>query len=287
MTQDIRDPHIIMCDVDAGRRLQIAVYGDPDAERVMLFDPGSFGIYADGHNLAAELAARGWHVIGMTRAGMYGSDPLPAGQTPLPGFHVDDMARLLDALGIRKRLVLAGHSMAGVRVHLAGHLMEDRLRGLVLLDAVCPSLMESITWAGWVAWARALGQAGAFVATSALGPLVEELHPNGLKLSGRPREDKLASVSSDAHLLNSAAEVAATERRSFAERIEPALDLPAFFATATPVSQGTTKLVEAYRDRGSWVRRIKPRGVGHVSLLAPEHVPDLADGADALFAAGS
>lgn len=284
MTMDF---NALQLPVAPGRHLQIAVYGNPSTERVVLFDPGSFGIYADGHQFCLELARRGWHAIAMTRAGMYGSDPLPEGQAPLPGFHVADMARALDALGIDRPIVLAGHSMAGVRVHLAAHLLEERIRGLILLDAVCPSLMDSFVWSGWVTWAKTLGSAGAFVASTALGPMVEELHPNGLKLEGRPREDKLASVSSEAHLMASAAEVAATERKSFADRIEPNLSLPSFFATATPVSQGTTKLVEAYQAAGTWVQRIKPKNVGHVSLLAPPVVSNLADGADAVWEAAS
>lgn len=279
--------NFLLMEVEPGRRLQVAVYGDPGADKVLLFDPGSFGIYADGHQLCVALAQRGWHAVALTRAGLYGSDPLPEGQPPFPGFHVEDMARLMDALGFDRPIVLAGHSMAGVRVHLAGHLLEERLRGLVLLDAVCPSLMDTLVWSGWVGWAKALGAAGAFVASTALGPMVEELHPNGLKLEGRPREDKLASVSSDAHLLASAAEVAATERRSLADTIEPALTLPSFFATATPVSQGTTKLVEQYKAAGTWAQRIKPKKVGHVSLLAPPTVSKLADGADAVWEAGA
>ncbi|MEM9839120.1 MAG: hypothetical protein AAF830_08190 [Pseudomonadota bacterium] len=276
----------LMMEVAPSRRLHIGVYGDPSADRVLLFDPGSFGIYADGHQLCVELASRGWHAVALTRAGMYGSDPLPEGQEPLPGFHVHDMERLMDALGWNKKIILAGHSMAGVRVHLSGHLLEHRLRGLMLLDAVCPSLMDTLVWSGWVGWDKALGAAGAFVAGTALGPMVEELHPNALKLEGRPREDKLASVASEAHLLASAAEVAATERRSMDDVIEPALTLPSFFATATPVSQGTTKLVQQYKAAGTWAERIKPRKVGHVSLLAPPAVKELADGADAVWVAG-
>jgi len=274
-------------EVEPGRSLFAALYGDPTAERVLFFDPGSFGIYADGHNLCLQMAERGWFAIAATRAGLFGSDPVPEGQEPTPGFHVGDTERLLDKLGVSRPVVLAGHSMAGIRAHLAGHLLEHRLAGLVLIDAVCPSLVDSFTWTGWVAWARGLGAAGAFVATTALGPLVEELHPNNLKIEGRPREDKLASVASEAHLLAAAREVAATERKSFTERIEPALALPTFLATSTPISQGTSRVVEAYQAEETWVERIKLKGAGHVAILATPYVERLAAGAESVWAAAS
>lgn len=282
MSIDLRYQSI---EVAPERHVFAALYGDSTSDRVVFFDPGSFGIYADGHNFCVKLAERGWYAIAATRAGMFGSDPVPARQEASPGFHVGDVERLLDRLDVRRPFVFAGHSMAGVRAHLAGHLLEGRVAGLVLVDAVCPSLMDTLTWTGWVAWARGLGHAGAFVASTALGPLVEELHPNNLKIEGRPREDKLAAVSDEDHLLQSAREVVATERKFLGERIEPALHLPAFFATSTPISQGTSKLVEEYRAASVWVDRIKLKGAGHVEILASPHVERLVAGTEALWEA--
>lgn len=271
--------------VEGDRRLAFSRAGDPQAERVFLFDPGSFGIHVDGYHLVRELARRGWYAVAYTRAGMYGSDPLPPDQVPTPSFHVGDMGRLLDALGIERPVILAGHSMAGVRVHLAGAVMPDRFRGLALLDAVCPSLMSGLTWDGWVAWGRSLGETGARVAGSLIGNLVEEFHPNILQLEGEERAAKVASINSESHLATAAAEIAVTERKVITEAIKPALALPAFFATATPVSQGTSKLVELYRERGTWVRRIKLKDEGHMSMLRPPAVLTLADGIEELWSA--
>jgi pimeloyl-ACP methyl ester carboxylesterase len=265
-------------EIDGERRLSLARYGDPDAARVMLFDPGSFGIYADAHHIGLDLARRGWYCILTTRAGMYGSDPLPEGQLPLPSFHVQDMERLLDRLEVDRKVVLAGHSMAGVRVHLAGCMMPERLAGLALLDAVCPSLMRGLRWAGWIAWARGIGQAGAKVAGTALGDFVETLHPNLLELEGPPRADKLASINSELHLRTAAEEVAVTEKKALDDTIEPALELPSFFATATPVSQGTTALLQEYAEAGTWARRIHFAKEGHMSMLTPPCSAQIADG---------
>lgn len=269
--------------VDGHRRLVAARFGDPKSEKVLLFDPGSFGIYADGFHLCSILAERGWFTVATTRAGMFGSDPVPEDQAPRPSFHVADIARLLNTLGISRKVILAGHSMSGVRLHLAGALIPERIRGLVPIDAVCPSLMTGLTWASWVAWARGVGQAGAHVVSTSLSGLVDTLHPNTLQLDGRARSDKLASIASQEHLRAAAAEVAATEKRALDDTIDPALDLPAFFATATPVSKGTSKLLSLYAEHGTWAERIHCPKDGHMSILRPPSVLQIVDGIESLF----
>jgi pimeloyl-ACP methyl ester carboxylesterase len=272
--------------IDGERSIRIARYGDPHSKRIMLFDPGSFGIYADAFHLSHALAGRGWYVIAQTRAGMFGSDPLPDDQPPVPRFHVEDMRRLLDRLEIDRRIILAGHSMAGVRLHTAGCAMPERLRGLALLDAVCPALMSGLTWKGWIAWATGIGKTGAYVAGTTASSVMELIHPNGLKLSGYARQDKLASISSSAHLKTAAAEVAATEKRLMEHEIQAALDIPSFIATATPVSQRTTKLLAEYEKHGTWARRLHLPKDGHMSMLTPPSVTKLADGIETLWTNG-
>ena len=270
--------------VDGERRLRCARYGDPASEKVFVFDPGSFGIYVDAHHVGQALAEQGWFSVLTTRAGMYGSDPLPAGQSPNPSFHVADLGRLLDVLELGDRKpILGGHSMSGVRMHLAGHTMGERLRGLVLLDAVCPSLMRGLQWSGWVAWGTSLGEAGAMVAGTPVGNLIETLHPNYLKLEGSLRADKLASINSESHLTTAAEEVAVSSKRLLTAEIEPALHLPAFFATATPVSQGTTELVAAYERAGTWVGRMHLKKDGHMSMLTPPSSETIAEGIEQLW----
>ncbi|WP_189571699.1 alpha/beta fold hydrolase [Parvularcula lutaonensis] len=273
--------------IEGDRSVVVARYGVPDAGRVLLFDPGSFGIYADFHHIAQHLAREDWYVIAMTRAGMYQSDPLPEGQDPVPRFHVADMARVLDTLGIDRKVILAGHSMAGVRLHMAGRIMPERFRGLALLDAVCPSQMRGLAWAGWVAWAQLIGRAGARFARSRMGGLMESVHPNLLKLEGQPRNDKLASVMSEKHLRCAAREVAVTERKALGEPVEPAIKLPAFFATATQVSQGTSELLREYEKEGTWTRRIHLKNDGHMSMLTPPSSHLIAEGIDELWEAGA
>ena len=279
-------PRVESLPVDAERSLRCGLYGDPQASRVLVFDPGSFGIYADAHHLGLELARRGWFCVLTTRAGMYGSDPLPEGESPRPSFHVRDLERLLDRLNLGPRkVVLAGHSMSGVRTHLAGCSVPKRFLGLALLDAACPSLLGGMRWSGWVNWATGLGSLGAKVAGKPIGNLVETLHPNFLKLEGLQRADKLASINSASHLEIAAEEVAVTANRALSHPIEPALHLPAFFATSTPVSHGTSALVEQYEASGTWVKRIRLPKDGHMSMLTPPASGLIADGIEEMWAA--
>ena len=272
-------------EVEAGRRLQVATYGDHTAARFLLFDPGSYGIFADALHFCSTLAERGWFAASMTRAGLFGSDPLPPGINPSPDVHIADMQHVLTALGRDQRFVLAGHSMAGLRLHLAAHRFRDQLAGLVLIDAVCPSLLDGRVWPIWVASAKGLSASGRFVLPTPLGQFVRKLHPNTLKLEGRQRQDKIGSIACDSHLSQAVAEVRATDRRFWRQPVMPALHLPAFFATATPVSQGTGKLLRAYEQAGTWAERIKLRGDGHISVLAPPSAQLLADGAERLWRA--
>jgi pimeloyl-ACP methyl ester carboxylesterase len=271
-------------DVGKGRRLAYKSFGElKEPGKVVLYDPGSFGSYCDGVHLCDELAERGYLAITYSRAGMYPSDPLPDEITPHPAFHTNDIERLLDALGIPGPILLAGHSMAGVRLHYAGHAIPDRLSGLIFLDAVCPSLTKSFTWAGWTAFARTVARAGAKAAASSLSPLVEEIHPNVLKLTGEDRTTKLKSIASADHLRAASAEIRAMDRKTRSIEINEAVGIPALYVTATAVSQGTTEVLKRYEEEGVWARHIRLPNDGHMSMLAPPSVEVIAAGVEALW----
>ncbi|MEM0928221.1 MAG: hypothetical protein AAGI89_02910 [Pseudomonadota bacterium] len=271
------------CDVGGGRRITASIFGSRQAERVLLFDAGSFGSWVDGAHLCRELAARGWLAVTHSRAGMYPSEPAPEGTVLDPRFHVADMLRLLDTLEIPVPIVLAGHSMAGLRLHHAGNVTADRLRALAFIDAVCPSLAKQRTWAGWTVFAKTIAQTGVQVMGSAIGPMLENFHPNVLELDGDERLSKVKSISSPEHLATAADELRAMDRQSRDVEVEEALHLPALFATATPVSQGTTALMKRYAEAGTWADRLKFPAEGHISILTPPATDTIADGIDELW----
>lgn len=95
------------------------------------------GLGANAHafdSLAPALARR-HRVLAITRRG-YGQSgkPLPAGDaTYAPATLVADLLAVLDALQVR-RVILAGHSIAGNEVSLFAASHPARVRGLVYLD---------------------------------------------------------------------------------------------------------------------------------------------------------
>ncbi|MEM6914126.1 MAG: hypothetical protein AAF511_09125 [Pseudomonadota bacterium] len=274
---------LVHCDIDDGRRITASIFGSGDADRVLLFDAGSFGSWVDGAHLCREMAQRGWLAVSHSRAGMYPSDPAPEGTVLDPRFHVADMIRLLDALSIRVPIILAGHSMAGLRLHHAGNTAATRLCGLAFIDAVCPSLANDRTWAGWTVFARTVAETGVQVMGTPMGSLIENFHPNMLDLEGDERFTKVKSISSPAHLATAADEFRAMDRSSRVVEVDEALHLPSFFATATPASQGTTDLMKRYAEAGTWAERIKFPMEGHISILTPPAVETIATGIEELW----
>lgn len=271
------------CLIDGDRSITTCVFGDHEAERVLLFDPGAFGSWVDGAHLCRALAARGWLAITYSRAGMYPSPPAPQGTILDPQFHVADMLRLLDFLEIRVPIILAGHSMAGLRLHHAGHVAPDRFRGFALIDAVCPTLTKDSLWAGWTVFGKTLAETGVQVMGSAMGPILENFHPNTLELDGDERLAKVKSISSPQHLATAADELRAMDRQSRTVEVEEALHVPALFATVSPVSKGTTALLERYADQGTWAERLKFPDDDHISVLTPPAIHDIAAGIEELW----
>ena len=222
------------------------------------------------------MAAKGFRAISYSRAGMFPSDPVPEGVAPGPRFHVDDISRLLDRLNVRHPIVLAGHSMAGVRLHYAGFSIRSRIKAMLMIDAVVPELTRSATWGGWTSFARSLSAVGIQAAISPLAPLMEQFHPNMLALDGEEREAKVKSIASDAHLEAAGDEIRAMDRKTRDDEIDAAVHIPALYATCTPVSQGTSKLIKQYEAVGTEVRRLKFPRESHMSILTPPVINEIA-----------
>ena len=212
--------------------------------------------------MVRALAARGVPAASHTRAGLSGSDPAP--QAPTPGAHVADMAALLDAMGQGGPVVLIGHSMAGFRLHLFAARHPGRVAGLVLVDAMVPGGVP-----------RAL--IGAFA--NALRPVertlpafcrTAEAYPNAMRLGGRERADKLASVYSADHLRATRQEVALVARADI--RVDHGA--PMVLMPAGRVARGSAALA----DR-TGARVIDMRAWGHASVLSPEPAGAIADAA--------
>ena len=219
----------------------------------VLFDAGAFGIYADGANLVRALAARGVSSATYTRAGLSGSDPSP--HAPTPQQHAEDMLALLSALGQTGPVLLAGHSMAGLRLHALASLAPERAAGLVLIDAMVPGVRSPrLLRAGAAALRPVERLLPAFCRAA-------DAYPNAMRLEGRERADKLASVYSAAHLSASRAEIHHAARAD----VPPVPPVPMLIFPAGRIARGSDTLAAA-----ADARLIDMSAYGHAGILAPE-----------------
>lgn len=255
--------------IDSDRRLLVQRSAAATYTPEVLFDAGAFGIYVDGTWLASELSRKGLPTVLYSRAGLWGSDPVPKGERPDPFFHAADMARLLDRLEVTAPVVLIGHSMAGLRLRAFAALWPERVRALVFVDAVPPSALDGVMLRKLVrAGCRLAGAAGS-MAESPLGRRVMALYPNNIGLEGQARVAKAHSLTSAAHLAGTRAEMLASTSPDLARKLSrPLPGCPALAVTATPVARGTS--LEAIRTHHIY-------GVGHAGILAHGPAETIAD----------
>jgi pimeloyl-ACP methyl ester carboxylesterase len=141
MTSAAPAPRGEFVDLD-GRRMHVVRAGPSGAEPLVLLEAGSFGFSADWAEVQAQLAALGVRSMTYDRAGLGLSDPGPA---PRDGLAiVADCERLLDAVGEPGPFILVGHSMAGLHLHLFAGRNPAKVAGLVLVDAVTPTVAADV-----------------------------------------------------------------------------------------------------------------------------------------------
>src|SRR5690606_37432611 len=122
-----------------GRRLRANLAGPASARPLVVLEAGSFGCAADWAVVQERLAAKGLRSLAYDRAGLGFSDP---GPSPRDGRAVSsDLEALLAALDETGPLVTVGHSMAGLMLRVFATRNRERVRGVVLVDAVTPEMM--------------------------------------------------------------------------------------------------------------------------------------------------
>jgi len=121
-----------------GRTMHVVRAGPKAGELTVLLEAGSFGFSADWAVVQQQLAAKGIASIAYDRAGLAHSGP---GPSPRDGLAiVSDLEMLLAALGESAPFVVAGHSMAGLHIHLFAARNPEKVAGLVFVDAITPAL---------------------------------------------------------------------------------------------------------------------------------------------------
>lgn len=263
--------------VAPGRALfAVSHHQGPPAVPMALYDPGAFGIYADGHWVSHALAARGIPTVSYSRAGLYKSDPVPDGAAPTPRWHAEDMARLLDACGVTAPILLVGHSMAGLRLHAFCHLFPERVAGVLLIDAVTPAQL------GWTARRRVVRGASQtislydWVVGYGWGRKVVRLYPNNFKLVGRERADKQASWGDQAHVKATRAEIWASTAAQIQADCPPITHCPVGSVYVTPVARGDEAVLAHAAKAGQYTERGVVQGAGHANILCPDYADQIA-----------
>jgi pimeloyl-ACP methyl ester carboxylesterase len=133
----VPDPRGEQVDI-GGRRLHVVRAGPTDAKPPVLLEAGSFGFSADWAVVQSALAGLGVRSIAYDRAGLAQSDPGPEPRDALA--IVSDLERLLSAMNETGPFIIAGHSMAGLHIHLFAVRNPDKVVGLVFVDAITPEL---------------------------------------------------------------------------------------------------------------------------------------------------
>ena len=255
-----------------GRRMHIVRAGPASAGPLVLLEAGSFGFSADWAVVQAGLAALGRRSLAYDRAGMGLSQ---AGPAPRDGLAiVDDLERLLAAAGEAGPLILVGHSMAGLHVHLFAGRNRGRVQGLVLVDAVTPTVAADPTVRRGAAQYVNLSRVAAWAASKGALGLV---NPFGdmIGLTPEAAPHKRWAFGDPAHNRTAADEVIEWERTVTQAAAVGPLDpkWPVVVVTAGPAPMyfkpRAIQADPAFRARLGYVENV--RSASHAGLIGRRH----------------
>jgi pimeloyl-ACP methyl ester carboxylesterase len=256
-----------------GRRLHVVRAGPKAAPGpLVVLEAGSFGFSADWAVVQERLAALGVRSLAYDRAGMGLSEPGPAPRDSLA--IVSDLEKLLAAEGEDGPIVLAGHSMAGLHLHLFAGRNPGKIAGLVLVDAVTPNVAvdpvvrrgaaQYVNLAKVVAWAADRG-------------LMRLLSPFGdmIGLTGEAAAHKRWSFGDPGHHRVSADEIIqwenAVEQSAAAGPLDP--KWPVVVVTAGPaplyLRPRAIQADPAWKAASGYVENV--RKASHASLVGRRH----------------
>jgi pimeloyl-ACP methyl ester carboxylesterase len=127
-----------------GRRLHVVCIGERrSGEPTVIFESSGFGGALSSKKTREEVAAR-TRVCSYDRAGTGWSDPGPTTMTT--SVLVDDLERVLARAAIRPPYVLVSSSIGGLTTELFARRHQDRVAGLVFLDAANSDTLARAAW---------------------------------------------------------------------------------------------------------------------------------------------
>jgi pimeloyl-ACP methyl ester carboxylesterase len=271
-----------------GRRLRIVCEGPADARPMVILEAGAFGFAADFGTVQDKLTAQGIRSCAYDRAGMGFSDP---GPEPRDGIAIaDDLDKLLTAAKIPGPYILAGHSMAGLRLRQFAARHHDQVVGVVLIDAATPEALNDPTMRGFVThFGTAARLAGIGASTGLFGPLQGLGVANKIGLTGMAEREKRHAFASGLHNRTAAKEVklwpVASEQAARTPPFDPDWPVAVITAGAGVETPGGRKAIQAAPARASrhgYVDHVA--GAGHNTLLGPLYADHIVKGVQFVMA---
>ncbi len=206
MSEATLQPRGAMADI-GGRNLRFVLGGPSEASGpLVVLEAGAFGFSADWSVVQERLANRAIRSLAYDRAGLGHSDP---GPEPRDGVAVAaDLESLLARIGESGPWIYGGHSMAGMHARLFVARNPAKVRGVVLVDATTPEVMELRMAADFVGYFARASHMAAWVADNGLlNPLIRTGLGDAIGLTGAARDEKGWAFASGTHNRWAAAEV--------------------------------------------------------------------------------
>ena len=254
-----------------GRALRAVRAGPSEGGPLVVLECGAFGCAADWFVVQNLLAEQGVRSLAYDRAGLGHSDP---GPEPRDARAIaNDLEVLVARIDANSRLVLGGHSMAGLFLRSLAPRIGHRLDGLVLVDAVTPEYSAHPTAARMIDSFR-LAMFG-LDRVAGLGVMKAWALVAGDRI-GLPPEvslEKRQIYASASHARTAAREVqqwpTSAEQGRMQGPFDPDLPVAVVTAGAVPLPADLQALQNAPADhsRAGWVDRVP--GAQHASLLGP------------------
>lgn len=273
-----------------GRRLRVVragpapgvVTGREASGPLVVMECGAFGCAADWFVVQSLLAARGVSSLAYDRAGLGLSDP---GPEPRDGQAIaSDLQALLDQVDGGSRLVLAGHSMAGLFLRVLVPRLRSRVDGVVLVDAVTPEAVDHPSAARMIGGFR--GAMYVLDRVADLGVMRAWSLVAGDRIGLPPgiSAEKRRIYASAPHARTAAREVqqwlVTAEQGRREGPFDPDLPVAVVSAGAVPMPDSLQRIqaAPALASRHGLVDRVP--GALHASLLGPRHAERIVRGVE-------
>lgn len=263
-----------------GRRLRVVRAGEPTDAPLIVFECGAFGCAADWAVVQDRLAAMGLASLAYDRAGLGYSDPGPA---PRDGHAIAaDLEALLHHLEEAGPLLMVGHSMGGILLRVFVGRNQERVSGLVLVDAVTSEAIENPTAARAIAgFQGALNLVGRWSGLGFMKP-VSWVVGDKIGLEGEASKEKRRIYGLASHARWSAEEVANWGATSSQGRdlghYPPDLPVAVVTAGAVPLSPNLKSLQSAPAKASSKGYVDHVVGAGHANLLGRKFADPIVHG---------